>query len=298
CEQRRAMNIHYLCYDLGIPVLGRKGGSVHLRSLVTAFVRAGHSMVLATPLLNKSPWEGPAKLDVSLLHLPPSADIVNAVLALKAFTEMLGVANPLPGELRRILYNQEIATPIKRRFEHDPPDFIYERASLYSTAAVALSRELNVPLLVELNALLAAEHSAFRPTAMRILARRGGTSNIAGASGPALPGPASRHCMRWTPARRARACPEGTRAHTERCVHGVAAARGGRGFDPAVRRGSRSLSSTRPRFLFLATEAVRIHGLWDPRGRGRAGADRRSSAGWRDGPALSAGRTGRADRGL
>src|SRR5437867_6254589 len=155
------MKILYLCSDLGIPVLGRKGASVHLRSLVTAFVRAGHSVVLAAPLLNKSPWEGPAKLDVSLLHLPPSADIVNAVLALKAFTEMLGVANPLPGELRRILYNQEIVTPLKRRFDKDPPDFIYERASLYSTAGVALSRELNVPLLVELNAPLAVEHSTY-----------------------------------------------------------------------------------------------------------------------------------------
>src|SRR2546422_4456952 len=153
------MKILYLCSDLGIPVLGRKGASVHLRSLVTAFVRAGHSVVLAAPLLNKSPWEGPAKLDVSLLHLPPSADTVNAVLALKAFNEMLDVASPLPGELRRILYNQEIVTPLKRRFDNDPPDFIYERASLYSTAGVALSRELNVPLLVELNAPLAGAHS-------------------------------------------------------------------------------------------------------------------------------------------
>src|SRR5437899_2593211 len=155
------MKILYLCTDLGIPVLGRKGASVHLRGLVTAFVRAGHLMVLATPLLNKSPWEGPAKLDVSLLHLPPSADTVNAVLALKAFNEMLDVASPLPGELRRILYNQEIVTPLKRRFDNDPPDFIYERASLYSTAGVALARELNVPLLVELNAPLAVEHSTY-----------------------------------------------------------------------------------------------------------------------------------------
>ena len=164
------MKILYLCSDLGIPVLGRKGASVHLRSLVTAFVRAGHSVVLAAPLLNKSPWEGPAKLDVSLLHLPPSADIVNAVLALKSFNEMLGVANPLPGELRRILYNQEIATPIKRRFEHDPPDFIYERASLYSTAGVALAHELNVLLVVELNAPLAVEQSAYRATGLGELA--------------------------------------------------------------------------------------------------------------------------------
>src|SRR2546422_7144466 len=156
------MKILYLSSDLGIPVLGHKGASVHLRSLVTAFVRAGHLMVLATPLLNKSPWEGPAKLDVSLLHLPPSSDVVNAVLALKAFTEMLGVSNSLPGELRRILYNQEIVTPIKRRFEHDPPDFIYERASLYSTAGVSLAHELKGPLLVELNAPLAVGQSGYR----------------------------------------------------------------------------------------------------------------------------------------
>ena len=164
------MKILYLCSDLGVPVLGRKGASVHLRSLVTAFVRAGHSVVLAAPLLNKSPWEGPAKLDVSLLHLPPSADIVNAVLALKAFNETLGVTNSLPGEFRRILYNQEIVTPIKRRFEHDPPDFIYERASLYSTAGVALAHELNVLLVVELNAPLAVEQSAYRATGLGELA--------------------------------------------------------------------------------------------------------------------------------
>ncbi len=155
------MKILFLCTDLGIPVLGRKGASVHVRSLVSALSRAGHTVVLASPLLSKSPWEVPAKLDVSLLHLPPSADTVNAVLSLKAFNESLVVTNSLPGELRRILYNQEIVTPLKRRFDNDPPDFIYERASLYSTAGVALARELNVPLLVELNAPLAVEHSTY-----------------------------------------------------------------------------------------------------------------------------------------
>jgi len=175
------MKILYLCTDLGIPVLGRKGASVHLRGLVTAFVRAGHLMVLATPLLNKSPWEGPAKLDMSLLHLPPSADIVKAVLSLKAFNEMLGVANSLPGELRRILYNQELATQLKYRFEHDPPDFIYERASLYGTAGVALARVLNVPLLVELNAPLAVEQSAYRATGLGELAAQAERWTLLGA---------------------------------------------------------------------------------------------------------------------
>ena len=160
------MKILYLCPDLGIPVLGRKGASVHVRGLVSAFVRAGHFVVLAAPLLGKTPWEEPASLNAALLHLPPSAETANAVFALKAFNERLGVENSLPGELRRILYNQELGTQLKRRFESAPPDFIYERASLYGTAGVALARELNVPLLVELNAPLATEQSAYRATAL------------------------------------------------------------------------------------------------------------------------------------
>src|SRR5437016_1816455 len=160
------MKILYLCSELGIPILGRKGASVHVRGLLSAFDRAGHFVVLAAPLLNKSPWEEPASLNVPLLHLPPSADTLNAVLALKAFNEGLGVTNSLPGELRRILYNQELGTQLKRRFESAPPDVIYERASLYGTAGVALARELKVPLFVELNAPLPVEQSAYRATVL------------------------------------------------------------------------------------------------------------------------------------
>src|SRR5207249_11484303 len=59
---------------------------------------------------------------------------------------------------------------LKRQFESAPPDFIYERASLYGTAAVTLARELNVPLLVELNAPQAVEQSAYRATGLGELA--------------------------------------------------------------------------------------------------------------------------------
>src|SRR2546427_453565 len=237
------MKILYLCSDLGIPVLGRKGASVHLRSLVTAFVRAGHSVVLAAPLLNKSPWEGPAKLDVSLLHLPPSADTVNAVLALKAFNEMLDVASPLPGELRRILYNQEIVTPLKRRFDNDPPDFIYERASLYSTAGVALARELNVPLLVELNAPLAVEHSTYYGgTGLGELAAQAERWTLVQAD----PGPAVSSPLRDS---------VGSLGAGPGPVT-VGAARGGSGADPSVRRGPRSLFSTGTSVVRLSAQAV------------------------------------------
>jgi glycosyltransferase involved in cell wall biosynthesis len=164
------MNILYLCADLGVPVLGSKGASAHVRGLVNALVRAGHAVVLATPLLNKSPWERPASVAASLLHLPPSADIAAACLALKEYNESVEVDNSLPGELRRLLYNQDLAMQLKRRFEHHPPDFIYERCSLYSTAGAAVARELNRPFIIELNAPLPLEQPTYRATGLGELA--------------------------------------------------------------------------------------------------------------------------------
>ena len=164
------MKILYLCPDLGVPVLGRKGASVHVRELVAAFGRAGHNVVLAAQVLNKSPWEQPASVDANVLHLRASSHIADVAAALKALNAMLGAENSLPGELRRILYNQELADNLNRRFDGDPPHFIYERASLYGTAGVVLARELNVPHLLELNAPLAVEQAAYRGTGLGELA--------------------------------------------------------------------------------------------------------------------------------
>jgi glycosyltransferase involved in cell wall biosynthesis len=166
------VRILYLSPDLGVPVLGGKGASVHVRGLVAAFARAGHRVVVVTPLLNKSPWDEPAALSAPLLHLPLSADATETVISIKAFEEAIGIESSLPGELRRILWNRESAVALKRRFEHHPPDFIYERASLYATAGVTLAEELDVPLLVELNAPLAEEQSTYRATGLGQLAAR------------------------------------------------------------------------------------------------------------------------------
>jgi glycosyltransferase involved in cell wall biosynthesis len=166
------VKILYICPDLGIPVLGRKGASVHVRELVAAFGRAGHSVVLAAPLLNKSPWEKPAELEAQLLHAPPAPDVVSAFYGIKAFNETLGIEDSLPGELRRILYDQDLAAQLKRRFENHAPDFIYERASLYSTAGVMLARELERPLIMELNSPLSVEQATYRATGLGDLAAR------------------------------------------------------------------------------------------------------------------------------
>jgi glycosyltransferase involved in cell wall biosynthesis len=164
------MKILYLCSDAGIPVLGRKGASVHVREMAAAFHRAGHHVILAAQLLNKSPWESPAQTAASVLQLRPAAPTLAAVAAMKLFTGKLGVPNSLAGELRRILHNQEVEDELLRRFDHAPPDFIYERASLFSVAGVGVARKLGVPLLLELNAPLATEQSTYRGNGLGELA--------------------------------------------------------------------------------------------------------------------------------
>jgi glycosyltransferase involved in cell wall biosynthesis len=163
------MKILYLCPDLGIPVLGRKGAAVHVREMVAAFERASHKVVLAAQMLNKSPWEKSAQIETPVLQVRPSSSAGAAVLTLKEFNELIGVENSAPGELRRILYNKELEVELTRRFENDPPDFIYERGSIYATAGVCLARNLGVPLIVELNAPLAVEQNAYRATSLGTL---------------------------------------------------------------------------------------------------------------------------------
>jgi glycosyltransferase involved in cell wall biosynthesis len=164
------MKILYLCPDLGIPVLGRKGAAVHVREMVAAFGKAGHRVVLAAQILNKSPWEKPAEIAATVVQVRPSPAASSAVLGVKEFNELLGIDNSLPGELRRILYNKELHSELFRRFENDPPDFIYERASLYATAGATLAQSLHVPLILELNAPLAVEQETYRSTGFGALA--------------------------------------------------------------------------------------------------------------------------------
>jgi glycosyltransferase involved in cell wall biosynthesis len=175
------MKILYLSPDPGIPVLGRKGAAVHVRAMAAAFSRAGHQVVLAAAILNKSPWEQPANLEATLLHIRPASQLASMTGALKSFNALLGVETSLPGELRRILYNHELTEELKRRFESDPPDFIYERASLYGTAGVQLARALKVPLLLELNAPLAAEQTEYRNAAFGELAAAAERLTLCGA---------------------------------------------------------------------------------------------------------------------
>lgn len=176
-----AMKILYICSDSGVPILGREGASIHVRSLASALTRAGHAVVVATPLLTKSPWEPPAALDAQILHVPASDAVMAAVESVRSFNETLGTTNTLGGELRRILFNQEFRAELLRRFRNDPPDFVYERAAVYSSAGLSVARALDVPLVVELNAPLGLKQATCRGSQLFELAAQAERATLTGA---------------------------------------------------------------------------------------------------------------------
>ncbi len=167
------MKVLYICADLGVPLLGRKGAATHVRNLVSALERAGHTVVVAAPTKTKSPWEEPARPPTSLLILPPGTATMAAVASLKEVVGRLGVGSSVPGEIRRLLYDQELFPRLLRRFKDDAPDVVYERGSILATAGARLADELGRPFLLELNAPLSLEQSAYRG---------GGSSELAAAA--------------------------------------------------------------------------------------------------------------------
>jgi glycosyltransferase involved in cell wall biosynthesis len=132
------MRLAYLSADLGVPVFGNKGASVHVRELTRALRALGHEVLILTP---RADGDRPAGFDVPVHEVPPG---------------------PGGREQQRRRYASVLrrrALPLLRDFA---PDAIYERYSLFGTAGARLGRDLGVPLLLEVNAPLADEHARYR----------------------------------------------------------------------------------------------------------------------------------------
>ena len=137
------MRIAYLCTDLGVPVCGSKGASIHVRELSHALDALGHEVVVVCGRLGGSP---PDAFDVPLVEIPlegPAAASGDRSVRAAAY------ASSLPA---RVL-------PQLRDFA---PDVLYERYALNGTAGLTLAHELRIPHVLEVNAPLVDEEEAHR----------------------------------------------------------------------------------------------------------------------------------------
>lgn len=136
------MRLLYLSADPGVPILGHKGASVHVRALVKAFAAEGVEVVVASPRVAFEGERLPADVTlVSIESVLPKAHSSEASLR-RAVRRQAGQVVALAGDLA--------------------VDAVYERYSLFSHAGVTAASSLGVPHALEVNAPLRVEAARFR----------------------------------------------------------------------------------------------------------------------------------------
>lgn len=142
------MRVAYVCADLGVPVFGRKGCSIHVQEIVRALLRLGAVVDLFTPYEGGSPPRGLEDVRVHRILVGPSAD--------RATRERAAVAA-----------NCETRALLERE---GPFDLVYERYSLWSFAGMEFARAKGLPGLLEVNAPLIEEEAEYRHLCDRAMA--------------------------------------------------------------------------------------------------------------------------------
>ena len=142
------MRVAYVCADLGVPVYGSKGASIHVRELIRAFEALGHEVLVVTPRLGGRRPEG---FSAPVLHVPAGEE---------------------RGDLRALAYSRALPDRALRELEAFAPDLVYERLSLFGTAGATLALRLGVPFVLEVNAPLAHEQAVHRGLELCATARR------------------------------------------------------------------------------------------------------------------------------
>jgi glycosyltransferase involved in cell wall biosynthesis len=145
------MRVAYLNADCGIPVFGDKGASIHIQEMVRAMQAVGADVrVVATRPGRAIDQSG----EFELIH----AFRDDAAITSREGREAKEAANMEDAEAAKAALLQLYRTW--------PFDMIYERYSLWSKAGVDAARELNVPLVVEVNAPLLIEQQEYRKLAL------------------------------------------------------------------------------------------------------------------------------------
>lgn len=163
------MKILYLNFDRGIPVLGDKGASVHVRAFAAAASRLGHETVLACASLGEG-------------NPPPPARIINLDYEAKG-EPAAELDKAIQRERAKLTYDQAVPSRMLRALEAAKfvPDIIYERHALFHRAGVEIAARLRVPRLLEVNAPLVEEQRTFRGLSMETEARAAELNSYRGA---------------------------------------------------------------------------------------------------------------------
>ncbi|WP_353931287.1 glycosyltransferase family 4 protein [Okeanomitos corallinicola TIOX110] len=134
------MRIAYVCADLGIPVFGKKGCSIHVQEVIRALEKQGSEVELLATRIGGTPPIDLANIIVHKLPYIPKVEIeVREKIA-------LGINEDLRLNLQGL----------------GNIDLIYERYSLWSYSAMEFAQKRGIPGILEVNSPLIKEQIKYR----------------------------------------------------------------------------------------------------------------------------------------
>lgn len=138
------MRIAYVCCDPGVPVFGTKGCSIHVRAIIKEMLKAGHAVDLYAVR-----WDG---------EMADGLDVLPGTLSLKKLRRP-DARDRAVREQQLIQLNREL----RIQLENGPKyDLVYERFSLWSSAAQRFARDHGIRSILEVNAPLIDEQNRYR----------------------------------------------------------------------------------------------------------------------------------------
>ena len=168
------MKIAYICCDFGVPIFGYKGASIHVREMIEAFRRAGHSVSISSPAMDTTKsgelnhFKSSENLpDVALRPIGAEERHLKLMKEFEKLDKFLGIKTRIRQEIRNLFYNMTIYENVIEELRAQQIDFVYERYTLFSHAGIALAKELGVPHILEVNSPLAYEQEKMRGLEMK-----------------------------------------------------------------------------------------------------------------------------------
>ena len=159
------MRIAYLCADLGIPLFGSKGASVHVRELVRAFSSFGHEVRVLTPRAGGEPAR---EFPADVVEIRPDRRDEGVCELLRSDP---GAGPVAARDVRALLYSTTFGRRALELLDDFRPELVYERYSLFGTAGREVASACGAPLVVEVNAPLVDEQAEHRGLVLERTAR-------------------------------------------------------------------------------------------------------------------------------
>lgn len=151
------MRLLYVCSDFGIKPNGVKGASIHLRAITRGLSNLGHDVRVLSPHAGPGDDHPASPLfEHEATEAVRHAKMVKRWLRDRAYDDAAGNA------VRPLIYNAMIVEPALSALGTWRPDVVVERLSLYGHVGADIAAALQVPHIIEVNAILSEEARAYR----------------------------------------------------------------------------------------------------------------------------------------